>query len=64
MNLHQAIKAACAVQGIRMHELAARMDVSRSHIYRVGKGNPTLAALRRIADGLRMPMSELFRLGE
>ena len=49
-----------------VHQAAIRMDILPPQVYRWcwGKTTPTLASLRRIADGLGIPLSELVDLLE
>lgn len=65
MNITKAIKVAMAQQGTNASKLARVIGVDPKNLWTTIKnGNPTLASLKGIADGLGMSVSDLVKLGE
>lgn len=56
------IKQLCLDRGISQAKLAAMISMNRSHLNQIvgGKSNTTLDILVKIADGLDVPVTELF----
>lgn len=49
-------------RGLSLYQASAIMELELSHLQRIEAGtlNPTLTTLMRIADGLRIPLGDLF----
>jgi len=47
-------------KGITKTDVAKRMGLSRESLYRIISGNPTLENIRKLANSIEVPMSELF----
>lgn len=47
-------------KGIKLHELAAALGVTRQTLFRQITGNCTLDTMRKIADALNVPLWQLF----
>jgi transcriptional regulator with XRE-family HTH domain len=64
--LGRAINAIRKERGLRQEDLAERASLHESYIsvLESGQRNPTWSAVRRISDGLEVPLSELARRAE
>jgi transcriptional regulator with XRE-family HTH domain len=53
-------------RGLSQERLAALAGIDRAYMGGIERGqrNPTLSMIQRVADGLEMPISELFRAVE
>lgn len=58
----QAVREARAAAGLTQEELADRSGLDRSYMGGVERGerNPTLSVIEKIAEGLGLPLAELF----
>lgn len=58
----QSLRKARLAAGLTQEELADRADLDRSYIGGVERGerNPTLVVIEKIAEGLGVPLVELF----
>ena len=66
MNIRDNVKRLCALQGITQKELAAKLgitDISLNATLKDTK-DPRISTLRRIADALGVPVTELLAEGE
>lgn len=60
MNIRDNVKAICKLRGITQKELADKIDMKENTLNIIlGKGNPQLATIERIAVGLGVTASEL-----
>jgi transcriptional regulator with XRE-family HTH domain len=64
--LGRAINSIRKEKGLRQEDLAERASLHESYIsvLESGQRNPTWSAVRRISDGLEVPLSELARRAE
>jgi transcriptional regulator with XRE-family HTH domain len=64
--LGRAINTIRKEKGLRQEDLAERAGLHESYIsvLESGRRNPTWSAVRRISDGLEVPLSELARRAE
>ncbi|WP_287030632.1 helix-turn-helix transcriptional regulator [Butyricimonas sp.] len=60
------IKELCKEKDITLEELAKAINTSQSSISRIitGNGNPTMETLKKIADALKVKLSDLFEKKE
>ena len=56
------VGALCRDQGLSQSRLAAMVGIDRSHLHQLigGKSNVSLDVLVKIADGLDVPLTDLF----
>lgn len=47
-------------KGLTKTDIAKRIGLSRESLYRILSGNPTLDNIKKLADALEVPISELF----
>lgn len=65
VDLHKAVKIACAKHNTNISQIAAYMGVNRKTIYSaIRNGNPSIKTIEKIAEAFGMPVSELIRMGE
>ena len=59
----EAVRAMRADRGVSQEELAARCGLHRTYLAGVERGtrNPSLKSIGKIAEGLNLPASRLFR---
>lgn len=55
------IKEIAHSKGIKMQEIADKMNISRQRLHSMITGNPTVDSLKRIADILGVDIKELFK---
>tara|TARA_R110000782_G_C14819187_1_gene413753 strand:- start:19922 stop:20116 length:195 start_codon:yes stop_codon:yes gene_type:complete len=63
MNIKKSIRVCLAVKGMTMPELAEKLEVSITRVYRLAD-NPTALTINRIAGAFGMKASEFLALGE
>ena len=58
----EAVRSARVAEGLTQEELADKSNIDRSYIGGVERGerNPTLAVIKKIAEGLGLSLGELF----
>lgn len=59
-SLSKRVKELCRERGIQLKDLASRMGIAPESLSRAINGNPQLSTVRGIAEGLDVPVSELF----
>ena len=61
--LGRAVRARREAAGVSQDQFADRIDMHRAYYAAIERGekNVTLPTLKRVAEGLRVPMSELLR---
>jgi transcriptional regulator with XRE-family HTH domain len=64
--LGERLRARRRVLGLNISDVAERADLSLAYVSNLerGRGNPTLDALRSLADALNIPVTELLDDGE
>lgn len=55
------IKEVAHSKGIKLQEIADRMNISRQRLHSMITGNPTVDSLKRIADILGVDVKDLFK---
>ena len=57
------IKEVIKEKGYSVKSLAEKMDINRVNLSNMINGNPTVETLGKIADALKVPVTELFAKG-
>lgn len=58
MNIR--VREICKEKGLTIQDLADKMEMKRESLSRAINGNPTLETLNKIADALKVPVTDLF----
>lgn len=63
IQMGRALRARREAAGLSQDQFADHIDMHRAYYAAIERGekNVTLRTLKRVADGLRMPMSDLLR---
>ena len=63
-NISHKVKELCRTKGITIKELAEKMDIAPESLSRAINGNPQLSTIRKIAEALDVPITDMFDRNE
>lgn len=65
MNIGKSIKIVCAMKGLKLKDLAEKMDVNKDYLSRIsGKTTCSPQMLEKLCAAVEMKASEFIALGE